>query len=282
MVSLRQRIYELTIQDLAIDGLDIEFKIERNLDQTQNTAEVLVYNLASDHRKHLQSVTTGCVVKLSAGTADTGLALIFLGKLREITNLRNGPDWETRVSSGDGDGKDRPINFSLGPNAKLVAVIKKTIRELGIGIGNALQAIQAISLGPGLGDAFREGVVISGRGDKQLDRLFESAGLEWSIQNGELQVLKRGRPLNAPAALVTQATGMIGSPELGTATAAGGGKRPIVKFRTLLRADIYPGRQVKIESDAINGYFRVERAAYLGQAPAGNDWYTDCDARPIT
>ena len=288
MTSLRQRDYRLVIQDLELFGLDFEFSVKRSLSADQNTAEIVVYNLNADHRKHLATVPDGVVVKLQAGylgpaptrpsvsagapDAPADLPTIFLGRIREVTHLRAGPDWETHIGTGDGDGKDKPIHFSLGPGASVEAAIRKVVGEMGIGIGNALQAINSAGFGAGLGKVFSGGVTVSGRGDKELERLLNSAGLEFSVQNGELQVLEKGKALNTPAIELTPANGLVGSPELG--------EKGTVKFRCFLSADVYPGRQVRLRTSQVDAYFRVETASYTGQW-AGNDWYTDAECTPV-
>ena len=55
---------------------------------------------------------------------------------------------------------------------------------------------------------------------------------------------------------------------------------PQVKARSLLNAEIYPGRLVHIVSTNLDNFARVERAAYSGQT-FGNDWYVDIEARPV-
>ena len=43
------------------------------------------------------------IVEFRAGFAnEPQLPLIFLGQLREVTTVRDGADWTTQISSGDG------------------------------------------------------------------------------------------------------------------------------------------------------------------------------------
>ena len=279
MSNLFPRASYLQVHTLVIRGLDIEFSVARSLKPEQNTAEVTIYNLSRENRKQLQEVPGDVVVKLHAGylgpdpttptvggndapILDQVLPMIFLGKLRQISNVREGADWITRISSGDGDGKDRPIAFSLGPGASLTDAIKRITGELQVGIGNAAQAILGTS------ESFAGGVVAFGPGDKELERLLRSIGKEYSVQNGELQVLDKGRPVNTPAIEIRP----LGSPEIGT--------KGEVKARTFLTSQIYPGRQVRLVSESVSGYFRVETATYSGQT-AGHDWFVDFEGKPV-
>lgn len=288
MANLYTRAAKLVIQDLEMVELDIEFAVARNLKPEQNTAEFVIYNLSREKRKHLSEFGDGVVCQLKAGyngpdptrstvggneiPTETELPLIFLGALREITHLRNGADWETRISSGDGDGKDRPIKFSLGPGASLTSAIKEVVRELGVGIGNAEQAVLGASFTEGLGAQFQKGMSAFGGGDKLLESLLRSAGKEYSVQLGELQVLDKGQALNTPAVLVSQEFGLVGSPEVG--------KKGEVKARSLLNAQIYPGRQVRLEAENVVGHYRIEDCSYVGQLN-GSDWYVDFSGKPV-
>ena len=290
MAKLFDRVCKITVQDRELHDLDVEFRIDRSLDPSQNTADIVVYNLSKDTRKHLSQVKGGVVVKLLAGyngpaltpesasaLSEIGIednsepALIFLGKLRELTHMRDGADWITRISSGDGDEqRKQPVSFSLGPGADFNTAVNKIIKEMGVGIGNAAQAILQGRF-KDAGSQFTGGVVVHGNSGEELRKMLASAQLDYSIQNGQLQVLPKGKALNTNAVLLNGQTGLVGSPEVGAK-----GK---LKFRSLLNAQIYPGRKVRVESESVEGFYRVDRAVYIGQR-AGNDWYVDCEAAP--
>jgi hypothetical protein len=101
-------------------------------------------------------------------------------------------------------------------------------------------------------------------------------GKAYSIQNGDLQITDIGKPVNLPAHLVSQANGLVGSPEMGRDDKG----VPQVKFKSLLTAEIFPGRQVKLESEQVNAYFRCTKVVYAGQS-YGNDWYAEAEASPV-
>lgn len=271
MTVLFQRAARLKVQDKILQGIDFEFRIDRSLKPTQNTADVTIYNLTEDNRKYLQQCTTGVRIELHAGyVSDPALPLLFLGELREIRTVRNGPDWQTEISSGDADeAKKRPVSFSLGPGASFEAAVKKLAGTMTNKIGN----LGATLRGAKFSDAskeFTEGMAVFGNGDEELRKLLRSGGLEHSWQNGELQVLPIGKSLNTVAVTLDESSGLIGSPELG--------EQGTVKFRSLLNAEISPGRVVHIVSRNLEGYFRTERAVYSGQI-AGNDWFVDVEAK---
>jgi hypothetical protein len=282
----------LIVQDLRLSALDVDFRVERSLKPEQNKAEIKIYGLSREHRKHLASFKGGVVVELHAGylgedpttpsigevqtTARTEPPLIFLGKLREVTVLRDGPEWTTIVTSGDGDGKDRPIRFSLGPGAGLEAAVKRVVSEMKVGAGNIAKAIVGKGFTGGLGKQFVNGVTVEGPAGRELERLLRAANVDYSIQNGEIQALERGRPLATTAVQITRSHGLVGSPEIGRDKTG-----PKISARTFLNADLYPGRQVHVVSENVDSFYRVESVSYLGQT-YGNDWYTDFEARPLS
>lgn len=272
MGRLFKRASTLNVQGKVLQGLDFEFHVDRNLKPTSNTAEFTIYNLSPDNRKFLQTQKGGVAVELHGGYADElpNLPLIFLGQLKEVTTVRDGADWVTTVTSGDGPKKER-LAFSLGPGAGFEQAVRKVIAEMGIEPGSSLDVLKTAKFGD-KSNNLAEGYTAYGRSTDELEALLNSAGLEHSFQNGKLQILKRNSALNSTAVTLTQATGLVGSPELDL--------KKGVKFRSLLNAAIFPGRLVHISSANLDGFFRVERGVYSGQT-AGGDWYVDGEAKAV-
>jgi hypothetical protein len=113
---------------------------------------------------------------------------------------------------------------------------------------------------------------VHGNSGDELQKLLNSAGLEGSVQNGELQILPKGKPLNVLAVKLSPNTGLIGSPELGS--------KGVVKLVSLLNSEIYPGRKIQVLSESVTGFFRVEACSFIGQT-SGNDWYTAIEAKAL-
>jgi hypothetical protein len=275
------RAAKLVIGDLEFQDLDLEFTCTSDLSTNPNQGEFIVYNLKETSRSHLLTFGSAIPVEMHAGYTEDPkstipLGLIFKGVLREISHQLIGPDWVTKVSSGDGDGKNTTVNFSLGPGASLTDAINKILKELQIGIGNA-KAV-ATGLSPIKGIITGQGLSVYGGAGQELERLLRRANKNYSIQNGVVQILDNGKPTNDSAVVINEDSGLIGSPEAtllknvaGDATLAG------VKFRSLLNTDLYPGRQVYISSIQIQGYYRIQKVTNHGQS-AGAEWYTDCEA----
>jgi hypothetical protein len=273
MTALFKRAASLNVHGKVLQGLDFEFRVDRSLKPEPSKSDFSIFNLAPDNRKYLQSQKGGVIVEFRAGYAsDTELALIYLGQLREVTTVRDGADWTTQISTGDGDKERKhPVGFSLGPGTSFDAAVKKSLETMGLKANNITKDIA----GGKFGDASKElveGFSAFGFAGPELDRLLDSGGLEGSIQNGELQVLPKGQALNKSAVTLRESTGLVGSPELGD--------KGSVKCRSLLNGEIVPGRMIHVISTSVDNFFRCERVVYSGQT-AGNDWYCDIEAKPV-
>lgn len=271
-----RRAAKLNVQGRVLQGLDFEFQVVRSTKASQNTCEIKVYNFNPDNRKFLQSQTQGVVLELHAGYAEQDpLPRIFLGQLRQVTTERQGPDWVTLISSGDGDKeKKKGVSFSLGPGTSYERAVQEIVKQIGGKAGNVLSAIKNGRFADA-GSQLSEGFTAHGNGDEELKKLMDSGGFEHSWQNGELQVLPKGGALNLAAITLDETSGLIGSPELGVTAAKGGAT---VKFRALLNGEIFPGRVVHVKSVNVDGFFAVTKAQYTGMT-WGNDWYVDCEAK---
>ena len=257
-------------------GLDVVFQVERSLQRSANTAKFDIYNLNPEHRAGLQQLDKTNEVSVEAGYAGS-IGEIFRGKLSEARSMKNGPDWITSIESGDGEIALRSarINQSFPPGTTVETVMSTLIKKLGVGKGNALKQIARdfIADGQKLGREFIEGTVVSGSVSDQMTSLLDSMGLEWSVQNGNLQVLEKGAALDRTAVVLNKSTGLVGSPEVGS--------DGVLKCTSLLQAEIYPGRKIKVESRSVPGsLFVVGKAKYTGDT-SGQPWYVEVEAKRL-
>ena len=280
MGELFNRSFELNlggtrVASQTIDGqpnqlLKCEFKIERDLGKSPNTAEVAVWNLAESTRA---KVSQGDIeTTLEAGYA-TNTSVIFRGKLEAGKSVRDGVNWVTSFQSTDGGKELRQgrINVSF---KKVTArgAFERIAQSLGLALGNSIEKISEGNIRGAL-TQFGNGLVLSGSSRKELDRLATSLGYSWSVQNGQLQLLGPTDVIEPGDAIVlNKNTGMIGTPE--------SGEKGIVEVRSLLIPQLEPGRVVILEAEALNGSYRVEKTVYQGDT-RGKDWYADLELKPL-
>ena len=281
MTTLFQRAVEVNAAGKLLDGIDVEFTVNKSLKKEPNTGEITIYNLSEDSRRFI-SEQKRPVIEIRAGYQKPGVSegiesaltaigvegddsppLLFRGEMKEAVHKRQGPDWLTVLRSGDGAKARRAnINQSFKGPVQIEKVLEKAADAMGVSVGNAIAAFKKGDFGGGVKEFF-EGVTLSGNAGEELEKLLKSKGLQFSIQNEELQVLPRGGAVNSRAVLITPSTGLIGSPEPG--------EENRIKARSLLNPEIYPGRKVAIQSAAVDATYVVIQATYSG-ATNGADY----------
>lgn len=270
MANLYDRVATLQVDTLILTNLRFAFKVERTLRSRPGKAEVSIYNLTESHRNQLESLD-GVGVVLNAGYATTGTAAIFSGTLRRVAHERvSGNTWVTKVSGEDGGRQRRTARTlrSFRPGTPLRTVFQALVQDFGVGVGNTSQAT-AQSTFAALGNTVVTGTTLRGMAADELDRICSAAGLEWSIQNGALQILPIGGALAGQAVVLSSDSGMVGSPTKE--------QRGRVKFRSLINPQIVPGVQVQIQGRTVTGAYRVEKCSWTGDSE-GQDWYVDGEA----
>lgn len=255
-------------------GLDVVFEAERSTQRSANTAKVVLFNLNPQHRAAVQQLEKDDEVSIEAGYAGS-IGEIFRGNIRDGNSTRNGPDWATTVEAGDGEVALRSarINESFPAGTALETVMRRLTTKLGVGKGNSIEKLARsfVAQGRQLGNEFLEGTAVSGSVADQLTSMFDSVGLEWSVQNGAMQVLDKGGALDRTAVLLNKSTGLVGSPEVG--------KDGVLKVVALLQAEVFPGRKISVEAKGIGGsIFTVRRVKYTGDT-AGQPWYVEIEAK---
>lgn len=315
------RRVEVKVDTLDIKGLHASFRVVKTLKKEPNTCELTIYNLTQDHRdqiaqadKPIVEIKAGYNGRETAGGAlaaaaavtsafgaseesdDAGFGTIFLGNVRDADSGYEPPTWTTSLESGDGERATRfsRINRSFAAGTSLATVMNEVAKSMQVGIGNAAKKAAEGNL-LDAGTEFLNSVTMSGQASKEMDRITKSAGLEWSIQDGVFQLLDPGKPLEDTSIVIKDKTGLIGSPTIGN--------DGIIRFRTLLNADIVPGRQIELSSKVLGGgadigviadldfglglgaeppvsRFRCERVEYIG-SNFDHDFYCDIEATEL-
>lgn len=251
--------------------LRVTFKIERGTNQDPNTAQVSITNLSKENRAAIQEKNIPTIIE--AGYVNN-MVRLFSGNLNFARHERESVDWVSTFEAGDGSLalQSSRINESFGPGTKIDSVIKRVVECTGLGPGNVVEELNRGNFRGALTE-FKKGYTSSGKCADELKSLTESAGLNYSVQDGQIQLLREGESNGDEAVVLNRSTGLIGSPEIGE-----GG---IVKARSLLQGKLTPGRPVKIESLLIDsGFFRIQRVVHTGDS-AGGEWYSDIEGTPL-
>lgn len=307
-MALFNRIGEIIIGQSGGNGVSIKdlrfsFAIEKNSSPTPNTNTLRIWNLNDTTRSLIETPNNAVIVK-AGYTEDIGPVTVFVGIVTRSTTIREGADWITELEMADGviAYRDSKVSISFPAGTKATTVITGIASRFGLPV-KSLPADAPTKTYP-------QGFSFVGRIREAMDKACRFAGMEWSIQDQEVQVINKGGVSTKVAIVLTPDTGMIGSPEpeaktmsekaaadrgITTNTAgvvkkasqtdSGEVKERLevrgYKVRSLLQPTIQPGGYVKINSRNINNqFFRVEDVKHVGDT-GGGEWITELALRFI-
>ena len=245
---------------LTINGLRMSFEVNAGVSDPKPT-RVQVYNLGA---RTVDRVTEHAPMRLFAGYVEPP-RLIYAGEITRIKHAREGLE---RVSTFEGAGsqsKRASTMFVVGQKGlvSLRAVVTDAVEAMGLEVG-PLDAVP---------DEQLDGFTWELSAAAALDALLvQSRGITWTEVDGEIRFTRSQDPVTLPGVVViNQHTGMIGSPSLTDDGA---------KVRVLLNPAIEVGRQVRLESEAVKGAFRVVAVLHRGDTWSG-EFSTDLDLRSL-
>lgn len=269
-------------EGLDLSALHIQFEVKQWDIQTPNSAIIRVWNLKAETSKRIEKEFTRVTLQAGYEGADTGV--IFDGTIVYIRRGReNATDSYLDIFAADGDAA---YNFAV-VNASLAAGSKpedrlKAITEAMEKYGVTQGAVPEEGLG---GSELPRGKVMFGMARDSMRDLADTTLTTWSIQNGQVNVIKKDGYLPDEAVVLNSRTGMIGLP---TQTEDG------INVRCLLNPKIKVSGRVHIDNASIqraavslqytainffpsvtdDGFYRVIVVDHVGDN-RGNDWYSD-------
>ncbi len=270
---------------LDLSNLDVEFDIKKAATPLKpNSCELKIYNLTKEHRQYLEAGRNRLIFE--AGYNDENVQL-FNGQTRYAwSEWQDSGDWITTLQTGDGimPMALAQINTNLGKSASFADALRASGNSMGVKLGNLEEIISKLS--DKLTKTMSKRGVIFGGTAANMQNICDSAGLDWTIQDGELLFTEKGQPLDAPGVLLTPNTGLVGSPTL---EAKGAGSftdqvavaksialsKPgfIVNATSLLNGALRVCGRVRIEAEDVKGTYKILEVNHIGQT-RGSDWYT--------
>ena len=268
-----------------LSALDCSFIVDKSVKPTEpNTCQIKVYNLGPDTRQKLSGARS-LTVRLEAGYAGA-TSQVYFGGARAAWSTREGPDFITHIESTDTIARPTAVKKvkkppagsatgsiyrTMGARIPLDTALKTIAEALGVGEGNLTTALAGI---PTTAPKQLNGGGMIGNARQRMTDICRSAGLEWSIQDGQLQLVNVGHVLSTTKAILVSAnTGMEGSPSVDSQGA--------VTVKTRLIPGLAPGVLVSIDSLFVQGGYRVEKCRYVGET-RGTDWSCEFDATLYT
>lgn len=284
------RVYRLLVGKPNQKGLEIRqpmrvtFEVSKDAQEDPNDHKIRIYNLAADTRRALEEPGLRCV--LYAGYAEEGGPLLMAsGSVVYAYTWYELPDVVTELAVKDGytEVRDTAVSIGLGPGAQASAIIRDVARQMGLPLVMADDVPDR---------RWQQGFSFYGAARTALHKVTQGTGLEWSIQNQQLQVVRRRGTTRRKAVVLAADTGLIGYPER-TREAAREKARVrdsqtnddvrLVSARqqldgwrvtSLLLPTINPGDLVKLESRTVQAFQRVEAVRHYGDS-AGGDWQSE-------
>lgn len=310
--TLFRRSFRLTVGDKQFGSedelrpLSFSFGVQRDKTFTPNNANVLIYNLSADTRAELEQLsggfgqgtgksktgsiakpkkpkpgvavapqTGGVPVRIEAGYG-TNIGQIFFGVLRKVSSWRQGQNWLTQISGGDGERSiaTAKISRTFPKGTPLTSVVRELVKTLGVGEGGLSNTLTALEAGGFLagGRTLPKAITMHGDSATNLEQLMRSVGMSWSISDGAFYAGPAGTatvPGQGP--LLTPTTGLLDTPQIDRF-----GK---VTGKSLLNADLLPGRVFRVESSRVTGNFVCEKTAHKGDS-SGADWAVEWVGAP--
>jgi len=284
-----------------LKGLRIAFSISKGSTKNPNQSTVKIWNMSPDTRASVEVI--GNIILLKAGySEDSGAILIFTGNVTRSVTTKQGADWVTELELRDGllEFRDTKVSLSFAAGATTSQVIGNLATKFGLPVRALPTGVEDRQYGAGF--------AFVGRLRDAMDKACEYMGLEWSIQNREIQVIQKGGVYKKLAIVVSAQTGMIGSPtqeqktmtEKAAATAGVTSSQPGVqqssrrdkqgnvqevlqvngyKVKMLLQPLAEPGGYVQLNSKQVNKeFFRIEEVVHSGDTH-GNEWHTELALR---
>lgn len=294
------RRYELLLGDSEKEGvkitdLHIEFSIKKTNKSETDTATFKIFNLSNETRQVLHNLeevsskeTKGQgvllpeeleagLVELRVGYGNEPLTRLFVGNVVQVSSTIKAPNLITTVTCGDGykAHTDSFLNQSFPKKTTRKQIVKAAQAKMGL--------TEGLLKGAALNYSYKGGYTASGYCTQVLNDVLSSARppVNWHIKDNRLYVLPRGAEILDEAIVISEETGLIGSPERtgkspgtpSSSTKPGKG----VKFVHLLEPRLDIGTTVDMQSKHIAGQYVINKVTHTGSYEGGK-WYSLVEA----
>ena len=262
-----------------LSELDLAFDIRKNLKAKPNVGKITIWNMAPAPRKILET-SDAVTVEIYAGYTGA-MGLLYSGEMRAAVTAQDQGEYTTVIQTADKASTfaHAAIRTPMGPGSTVADAIKACAKALGdvtgtpVGTGAIDKALARLS-GKANKVLFPHGGALSGRAASQMTALCAGAGLEWSVQDGAIQILGIGDPDDSTAVELGPSTGMVGNPSVS--------HKGYVKATSLLNPRLRCGRKIVFDnSNGLQGAYRIEEVRYEGDR-AKQAWYAHIEAGVVT
>ena len=291
-MTLFGRKYELTIGQPGSNGfiiseLDINFTVKKTSDseKNQNKLTLKIYNLSKEHRNILVT-KENLVVILKAGYTND-VKTVFQGKITKSTSKKNGTDFETDIEAGDGyiALKEAKSSKAFPPNSTALDVVKTLCNDL-------VSADPDLAIGTIYNQSilsnkkFSNGYSAIGFTKAEIAKVLIPLKMNFTVQNEIIYIASiDNKTQQSEVFLLRKDSGLINSPQKlkNDPQSLKDEKTPKdgVTFQCLLNGTLNPMNMVKIQSNDVNGVYKITETEFSGEY-LGDKWETSCTAVEVT
>lgn len=266
--------------------LRVTFEVEKNTEEEPNFHKIRVYNLKPERRREFEQ--SDMSVRLYAGyEEEDGALLLAAGAVVDAFTFFDGPDVVTELHVLDGYIEIRDTAVSLGYSGGVTSqtILSDVARAMGLPLLLGEDVPQR---------SWPGGFSFYGPARNALHKATAGSGSEWSIQNGQLQVIAKRGVTKRQAFVLAADSGLIGYPERTTENArekakvkdqtTGNDARLVSaqqqrhgwRVTSLLLPTVNPGDVVIVQSRTshASGAWRVDSIAHNGDSDGG-DWTSE-------
>lgn len=236
----------------------IRFRVDQKRTSDPHKAVIEAWNLTRESAAILQDPKV--VVRLSAGYETP--RQIFVGEpiKNGVAIRRQGTERLARIEALDG-GKayqESRVNVTMSTGSTIEQILEEVIGSFGLPTGTIEIPENNLS--------YPDGVHLGGTSRDVMDRLMESLGAQWFINDGVINVVGTDAPVNVTGPLFSVAGGnLIGSPtpkDEGT-----------IEIKALLDPDVRPGTPFRVESEQYSGDYTARDVIFTGDSGWDTPFY---------
>ena len=258
-------------QKVYSEQFKIDFSVTRTIDgRTPDTCTCTIYN--ADESLFINFLELeDAFIRIEAGYGEN-FGTIFDGDVVFAYQNYKGPDRVTVIEAKDGEKaiNDATLVKSYAPKVS----IKDIVNDL-VGTLKTVGKVTVSSIASGniknLTKKLDFGVIMKGNSTKQLENLLAKSGYQFNIANNTLYIHQGS--VQEFVINLTLKTGLIGSPRTKQVDLLKGKKKQIVtgvEFEALLQPRLIPSQEVTIESDLIDGLYKIRDISYTGSTRGGS------------
>lgn len=246
-------------ESVQITSLRVAFSVEKTLTSEPNPAVIRIWNLNASNRNLITSKIYNRL-SLSVAYREDELRLIYTGDITDTITLRDGVDFITEMTCGDGHAAytRAGLNKTLQAGASDADILAEATKSMGLESGVADLPENRV---------MPRGRVLTGNARDIMHKIGKNNNADWSVQDGQMTVLPKDKVASDnDGFILSQETGMINSPEK---TDEG------LQITCLCNPALRIGGLVRVESiiPEYNGDYKITELAHAGDL-LGNDWYT--------